>query len=152
MPFGFGSKKRTQDPVEVIGEDLNNGSGEIPVEIQEKISTAPPHDQLTDEQAAQKLKLYKIGALHDPNLPTEEINQLDNALGAHDVGRENALVNDLVENSPYPEVNFQALRTIRIWSQQKLMNVPFYRSALPSAITMSMCPPTPFAPGSLACS
>jgi hypothetical protein len=100
MPFGFGSKKKpANDQIEITGAE-----GDLAYD--EKTGTAPlQHEQLSDEEAAQRLKLYKIGALNDPNLPTEDIDALDDALGTHDVGRENQLVEDLVENSPYPEVS-----------------------------------------------
>lgn len=109
MPFGFGSRKKsTTDPLQLIGAEGQISNGEAPPEIQEKVSHAPPHEQLSDEEAAARLKLYKIGAATDANLPTEDIDALDVALGTHDVSKENALVSELIEDSPYPEASLDS--------------------------------------------
>lgn len=119
MPFGFGSKKRiTSDPLEVVGAEGEISSGAVLPEIQENVSQAPPHVQLSDEEAAARLKLYKIGASVDPNLPTEDVDALDVALQTRDVNKENALVSELIEDSPYPEVG---LRRPLIRNQSLLM-------------------------------
>lgn len=75
------------------------------------VTVAPPHETLTDEQAARKLKLFREQALNDPNIPTEELDDIDNALHSHDVSKENDLVAELVEDSPYPEVCVNLGRT-----------------------------------------
>lgn len=107
MKFGLGSKKSTADAAEIIGDDADqNSGGEVPRDLQEKITTAPPHEQLSDDQAAKKLKMFRIAAIHDPNLPTEDIDRVDDAVDSHNVDKENVLVEDLMENSPYPEVGF----------------------------------------------
>jgi len=43
-------------------------------------------------------------ALWDPNLESDDLAAVDEAVGHHDKDGENQLVGDLLENSPYPEV------------------------------------------------
>ncbi|KAH8671619.1 small oligopeptide transporter [Xylariales sp. PMI_506] len=135
MPFGLGSKKVADaDPVEVIGdEEVEVAQGPSPPEIEEKFPQNIPHEHMSDDLAAQKLKLYKIGARHDPNLPEEDLDAIDSAVESHDSKKENALVDGLVENSPYPEVrasvrNYDVdvpANTIRAWVIGMLLTTVF---------------------------
>jgi len=52
------------------------------------------------------LQLKKLEKKHrwDPNLPQELVDGIDDATAHHDLGQELKLVDQLVENSPYPEV------------------------------------------------
>jgi hypothetical protein len=153
MKFRFGATKRpTTDAAEIIGDDADQNSGrEVPQELQEKITTAPQHEQLTDDQAARKLKMFRHAAIHDPNLPTEDIDRVDDAVDAHNVDKENVLVEDLMENSPYPEVSFRmeqhCLCVCRVAPHDNL--TLFNRFAHPSATMMFRCRPILFARGFL---
>lgn len=63
--------------------------------------------QVDDEQTvARRLSVFKKEALWDPNLPdpNDTFADIDNEIGGHNVEGENALVDRLLENSPYPEV------------------------------------------------
>ena len=52
------------------------------------------------------IQLKKLEKKHrwDPNLPRELVDGIDEATAHHDVNQELKLVDQLVENSPYPEV------------------------------------------------
>jgi hypothetical protein len=88
----------------------------MPEEKGAHITVAPPHETLTDEQAARKLKLFREHAQNDLNIPTEDLDDVDNALQGHDVSKENELVAELLDDSPYPEV---CLRP-RPWTMQTI--------------------------------
>ncbi|KAH8646224.1 small oligopeptide transporter [Xylariales sp. PMI_506] len=124
MPlFGKNTATAEIDPLEAIGDDVDVHTGPVPPEIEEKVTHAPEHVQLDDDAAAQRLKLWKIGAQYDPNLPIEDIVALDSAVAAGDGDKENMLIEDLIENSPYPEVrasvrNYDVdvpANTVRAW-------------------------------------
>lgn len=104
MPSWF--KKAPADPIEVIGDDVDQHSSdkEIPIDIKSKIESPPPHEELDESQAAERLRILRERALHDPNLPAEDLDAVDGALDAHDLEKENYLVEELIEDSPYPEV------------------------------------------------
>ena len=112
MPFGFGSKKAEAAPADVNIEPLTTDSASDPdnknVDFPEKTVDntipAPGHEDLSDEAAAHRLRLFRAAAENDPNLSVGDLEDIDYAVGGHDVGRENELVDALVENSPYPEV------------------------------------------------
>lgn len=70
----------------------------------EKNSIQHEHAELTDEQAAHRLKLFRQAAENDPNLDVNALDTVDYAVDGHDVLKENELVDELLENSPYPEV------------------------------------------------
>lgn len=40
----------------------------------------------------------------DPNMETDVLHEIDDAVGHHDKDAENKLVGEFVEDSPYPEV------------------------------------------------
>ncbi|KAI0133875.1 small oligopeptide transporter [Xylariales sp. AK1849] len=121
MPLGFGHKTSTTDPIQTIGEEVDSDA--LPEDIKAKVNTAPLHETLDDDEAAKKLKLFREQAQNDPNIPTEDLDLVDNAVEGHDVSKENDLVNELVEDSPYPEVraavrNYDVdvpANTIRAW-------------------------------------
>ena len=104
MPSWF--KKAPADPIEVIGDDFDQHSSdkELPIDVKNKVSAPPPTEQLDDEQAARRLRVLRERALRDPNLPVEDIDAVEGALDAHDVEKENYLIEELIEDSPYPEV------------------------------------------------
>lgn len=113
MPSWFGSKKNNpapqEDPITIVGEDADqqsrdSGNGEhFSGDTKEKITVAP-HETLSDEAAAKRLKIFKQHALHDPNLGNDDIDAIEGAVDSHNVGKENILVNELIDDSPYPEV------------------------------------------------
>lgn len=70
------------------------------------------HEELTDEQAAHRLKLFRKVAVNDPNIDVNDLDAVDYAVDGHNATKENHLVDELVENSPYPEVRFPPVSRI----------------------------------------
>ncbi|CAD0113079.1 unnamed protein product [Aureobasidium uvarum] len=62
--------------------------------------------ELSEAEAARRLKVFKhnADALWDPNLERDDLQAVDEAVEHHDKDGENHLVNELFDNSPYPEV------------------------------------------------
>ena len=111
MPFGFGSKKAEAAPADINIEPLATDSASdqaenvnFPEKNVDNTIPAPGHEDLSDEAAAYRLRLFRATAQNDPNLTVADLEEVDYAVDGHDVGRENELVDALVENSPYPEV------------------------------------------------
>lgn len=75
----------------------------VKIDVPQKAMNASS-EELSEEVAARRLQNFKRNAQFDPNMPLEELDAIDDAVEHHDVKGENALVNELVENSPYPEV------------------------------------------------
>ncbi|MCJ1429740.1 hypothetical protein MMC29_007655 [Sticta canariensis] len=83
--------------------------------------------QLTDEtalEAQKKLKALERKHRWDPNLPADTLEDLDEAVHAHDLQHDVSIVGAFEENSPYPEVR-AAVRnydedvpanTVRAWT------------------------------------
>lgn len=96
--------KKNASPVR--SEDLGSGSN---VDVKEKNSVAikasgsdlTPGDEL--ETAAQ-LKAIKKKHEWDPNFSKDLVDDIEEATQHHDIGGEVRLVDEIVENSPYPEV------------------------------------------------
>jgi hypothetical protein len=89
-------------PATQSAEDL-----ELTEDLKGRVHLASRHVPLSDEQAARRLKLFRQSAQYDPNIPVEDLDNVDHALEGHDVDKENDLVHGLVEDSPYPEVRMQ---------------------------------------------
>ena len=77
-----------------VGQKVEGGAVQEP----------PAHIQVSDEEAARRLKLYRAAMANDPNLALDNLEAIDDAVGGHDVAKENRLLGELVEDSPYPEV------------------------------------------------
>jgi hypothetical protein len=102
MVYGYETDKSTTDLIRPATHDAEEL--ELTEDFKNRVRVPRPHEALSDEQAARRLKLFRQSAQYDPNIPTEDLNDVDNALDGHDVGKENDLVQGLVEDSPYPEV------------------------------------------------
>lgn len=80
-------------------------------------------EELTDEEAARRLKVFKKNTEFDPNIDHKDIDALDDVVANHDAKGENELVDELIEDSPYPEVraavrNYDVdvpCNTVRAW-------------------------------------
>ncbi|PNY27801.1 Sexual differentiation process protein isp4 [Tolypocladium capitatum] len=130
MVFGLRSRKADGTPVSLGVDPVGDGSPD-PNDLAEKKPAEPV--QLTDEQAARRLRLFREAAANDPNINVDDLGAVDNAVGGHDVNKENQLVDELVENSPYPEVraavrNYDVdlpANTVRAWFIGMLMTTVF---------------------------
>lgn len=135
------------------GPDLRAGS----VVSKDGIATIvmPQHSESSSEdieaseaKASRRLKAFKSTAAWDPNLDSKDMEAIDDAVGDHDGEKENKLVDDLLENSPYPEV----INLISGTVVNKTNHAAPYRFELPFETTTSTFPATLSVPGSLACS
>lgn len=108
MVFGLRSRKGDAGEANIQPVPTNDSSSEQHG-LKEAKSMQPErseleHSHLTDEQAARRLKLFREAAQNDPNIDVDDLGAVDYAVDVHDVGKENELVDELMENSPYPEV------------------------------------------------
>lgn len=108
MVFGLRSRKGDSGEANIQPVVTNDSSSEQNG-IKEAKSTQPEsneleHSHLTDEQAARRLRLFREAAQNDPNIDVDDLGAVDYAVDGHDVNKENELVDELMENSPYPEV------------------------------------------------
>lgn len=110
--YGYDTDKSTTDLIRPATH--NPDEYELTDDLKSKARFATSHAALSDEEAARRLKLFRRSAQYDPNIPTEDLDDVDNALEGHDVVKENNLIQGLEEDSPYPEVciQFQRLQTI----------------------------------------
>ncbi|PYH93963.1 small oligopeptide transporter [Aspergillus ellipticus CBS 707.79] len=92
-------------------------------EKEQAFSTAVAADESSPEAATVHLKHLKEQHQWDPNLPDDIADEIDEALATDDKGARVGMTNELMENSPYPEVraavtNFDEgghTNTIRAW-------------------------------------
>lgn len=61
-------------------------------------------NDISEEEANQRLHVFKQDHRWDPNMPDSTIDMVDAVAEAHDHKGEAQLVGDVIENSPYPEV------------------------------------------------
>jgi hypothetical protein len=112
MPFGLKSRKAGVPAEAVIESGYTEGQTSV---LNEKTSLQAEHAELTDEQAAHRLKLFRQTAENDPNLDVDALGAVDYAIEGQDVLKENQLIDELVENSPYPEVQLSSHALLLFW-------------------------------------
>ena len=97
MVLGF--RKRGQDPEVITARSVHSSEDAVS-------SSNEKGGEVSDATVAvDTLKNFKDIHKLDPNLPLEELDQVDAALRTGDVEKELAIEQALVEdNSPYPEV------------------------------------------------
>ena len=103
--MSFFTKKFGKNASPVRSEDLGSGSDDVkekePVAVKATGADLAPADEL--ETAAQ-LKAIKKKHQWDPNFAEDLVDDIEEATQRHDIGGEVQLVNEVIENSPYPEV------------------------------------------------
>lgn len=117
--MSFFTKRFGKNVSPVRSEDTGSGSNEGDM-TKEKDSVAikatgadlSPSDEL---ETAAKLKAIKKKHEWDPNFSEDLFEGIDEATKQHDIGGEVRLVDELVENSPYPEVR-GAVRNVSLSS------------------------------------
>jgi hypothetical protein len=78
-------------------------------------SDGSPDGQATGVEALNTLKAFERAHHLDPNLPLDELNEVDNALNSDNAEKGLAVEQVLVEeNSPYPEVGSDRSATGRL--------------------------------------
>jgi hypothetical protein len=60
------------------------------------------------------LRLFSENHELDPNLPIEELNELDNALDEGNFVKGTEVEREFIENSPYPEVYLPSHRIVKL--------------------------------------
>ena len=99
--FGFGQKSQSTvaDAQTVTPESASTE------DVKEKgAATIATGRQVSEAEAATQLKQIKKKHRWDPNLPEELEEGIEEATDEHNLAGELRLVDELVENSPYPEV------------------------------------------------
>lgn len=104
--MSFFTKRFGKNASPVRSQDSGSGSNDDvkekdPAAIKATGADFAPGDEL--ETAAQ-LKAIKKKHEWDPNFEEDIVDEIDEATAHHDIGGEVRLVDELVENSPYPEV------------------------------------------------
>lgn len=103
--FKFARKDTASDlpSIELVTHDsVSNSNDSILKDA--AIATGTEIKPQTELEANIQLKALEKKHRWDPNLPQDLVEGIDDATAHHDVDQELKLVDQLVENSPYPEV------------------------------------------------
>ena len=109
--LGFKRNNTLDEPVQTVTEleDSNGGdpavskiAAEFAGDLKQTHSNAIR--DLSETEANRRLSAFRAEHSFDPNLPDAAYEAIDNATHAHDQKGEAILVDELVEDSPYPEV------------------------------------------------
>ena len=95
--LGFGQRKSDTNPVSSSSDSI----GDLKPTAQTSGASVTKEDEL---EANAQLKDIKDKHRWDPNLPEELEEGIVQATEKHDAHQEIELVDELLENSPYPEV------------------------------------------------
>src|SRR4051794_33784327 len=87
------------------------------------ITTGAMVDEAAPDEALKQLRNLKNHHHWDPNLPEDVVDELDEALNTTDEKTRISVAQELIDNSPYPEVRAAvpnideggAVNTIRAW-------------------------------------
>ena len=103
--MSFFTKRFGKNASPVRSEDLGSGSDDVKekdaVALKATGVDVSPSDEL---ETAARLKAIKKKHEWDPNFSHELVDDIEDATQHHDVGGEVRLIDEVVENSPYPEV------------------------------------------------
>lgn len=104
--MSFFTKRFGKNASPVRSDDLGSGSdGDLKEKDSVAIKTSgidmSPSDEL---ETAARLKAIKKKHEWDPNFSEDLVEGIEEATQHHDIGGEVRLVDEIVENSPYPEV------------------------------------------------
>lgn len=107
--FGFGTKPEggilateSTSPESASSENVKGGAQEK--EDVEAVATGISDRRISEVEANRTLRHIKKTHRWDPNLPEELEEELEEKTEEHNLAGELRLVDELVENSPYPEV------------------------------------------------
>ena len=107
--FGFGQKPEdnvlaaeSSSPESASTENVKGGAEEK--EHVAAVATGINNRRISEVEANQTLRHIKKTHRWDPNLPEELEEELEAKTEEHNLAGELRLVDELVENSPYPEV------------------------------------------------
>ena len=103
--MSFFTKRFGKNASPVRSEDLGSGSDDTKEKDSVAVKATGADLSPTDElETAAQLKAIKKKHEWDPNFSEDLVDEIEEATQHHDVGGEVRLVDEIVENSPYPEV------------------------------------------------
>ena len=109
--FGFKRQTTSDAPVQKVTEsgDLNGGEPAVSKVAAEfagdlKATQSTAIRDLSEAEANRRLSTFREEHNFDPNLPDAAFEAINDVTRTHDQKGEAVLVNELVEDSPYPEV------------------------------------------------
>ena len=117
--MSFFTKRFGKSASPVRSED---GSGSDVVKEKDALAIKASGVEMTsaDElETAARLKAIKKKHEWDPNFASDLVDEIDEATQHHDIGGEVRLVDEVVENSPYPEVR-AAVRNVSCASPRSI--------------------------------
>jgi hypothetical protein len=115
--FGFKRTTTSDDFIHGAAVEHVNSSDAGSDQFTKKDEAGVTANTSADVEIEANNTLEDIKAKHrwDPNLPSDILEDLNDATATHNVGKELNLVDGLLENSPYPEVQ-SAVRNVSIFS------------------------------------
>lgn len=103
--FGLFRKDTSSElpSLDAVAHDSTSNSNNS---IEKDVAVTTGAEVKPETEIEANIQLKKLEKKHrwDPNLPRELVDGIDDATAHHDVNQELKLVDQLVENSPYPEV------------------------------------------------
>jgi hypothetical protein len=119
--LGFKRQNTSDGPVQTITEleDVNGSEPSVSkIAAEFAGDLKPTHSNairdLSETEANRRLSVFRDDHSFDPNLPDAAFEAINNATRAHDQKGEAILVDELVEDSPYPEVCQQLKVVMRV--------------------------------------
>lgn len=97
---------READSVDAIAESpqiSSSGSAEPTDVIEKDAGISSALDIIDELEANRRLKAFERAHRWDPNLDDDQLDEIDDAVNAHDPRTEGKLIDEVFENSPYPE-------------------------------------------------
>lgn len=112
--MGFKRTNTSEDPVTATTTELNDFNDGEPSssKLGAEYAGDVKHDHsetvrnLSEVEANRRLRMFRADHKFDPNLPDSAEGAIEDAVRSHSLKDEAALVDELVEDSPYPEVRW----------------------------------------------
>lgn len=108
--FGFKRTNTSGSPINTVTE-IQDGEPAVISKIANEFAGETKHNaeeavrNMSEVEANRRLNFFRNDHQFDPNMPDAAFDAIDDATRVHDHKGEAALVGELVEDSPYPEVN-----------------------------------------------
>ena len=91
---------------------ISSSGSTAPVDMTEKDGGNSTGLDINEVEANRRLSMFERAHRWDPNLDDEQLDEIDEAVNAHDPRTGGKLIDEVFENSPYPEVSW-----INLWSK-----------------------------------
>lgn len=101
-------KGKEEGPIDEIARSppISSAGSTEPVDMVEKDGAISTGVDINEVEANRRLKVFERAHRWDPNLDDEQLDEIDEAVNAHDPRNEGKLIDEVLENSPYPEVRW----------------------------------------------